>query len=195
MARSSSCAKARPACSSFPVRSARARPRSTGSSGPNTCAAWGSMPKAPPDLLARPAGNAAALIGLTLLEGARAALGRLADPDDTEALHDFRVALRRLRSTLRGFRPELGDAVPKKLQRRLRDLARTTGAGRDAEVQLAWIRDHAGAPRWRGGGRVARRLGLAAGPATRSPRPCLRRHPRGSAAAVPPARAARAARP
>ncbi|HEY6157851.1 MAG TPA: CHAD domain-containing protein [Gemmatimonadales bacterium] len=103
------------------------------------------MPKAPPDLLARPAGNAAALIGLTLLEGARAALGRLADPDDTEALHDFRVALRRLRSTLRGFRPELGDAVPKKLQRRLRDLARTTGAGRDAEVQLAWIRDHAGA--------------------------------------------------
>jgi CHAD domain-containing protein len=105
------------------------------------------MPNAPlpPDLRARPAGSAAALIGLTLLDAARAALGRLADPDDTEALHDFRVALRRLRSTLRGFRAELGDAVPKKLQRRLRDLARTTGAGRDAEVQLAWIRDHAGA--------------------------------------------------
>jgi CHAD domain-containing protein len=103
------------------------------------------MPKAPPDLLARPAGSAAALVGLTLLDAARTALGRLADPDDAEALHDFRVALRRLRTTLRGFRPELGDAVPKKLRRRLRDLARTTGAGRDAEVQLAWIRDHAGA--------------------------------------------------
>jgi len=105
------------------------------------------MPKAPlpPDLRARPAGSAAALIGLTLLDGARTALGRLADPDDAEALHDFRVALRRLRSMLRGFRPDLGDAVPKKLQRRLRDLSRTTGAGRDAEVQLAWIREHAGA--------------------------------------------------
>jgi CHAD domain-containing protein len=101
--------------------------------------------KPPVDLLARPARSAAALIGLALLDGARTALRRLDDPDDAEALHDFRVALRRLRTTLRGFRPELGDAVPKKLQRRLRDAARSTSAARDAEVQLAWIRDHAGA--------------------------------------------------
>jgi CHAD domain-containing protein len=103
------------------------------------------VPKTPADLLARPARTATALIGLALLDGARAALSRLDDPDDAEALHDFRVAVRRLRSTLRGFRPELGDAVPKKLQRRLRDLARATSAGRDAEVQLAWIHDHAAA--------------------------------------------------
>jgi CHAD domain-containing protein len=103
------------------------------------------VPKAPADLLTRPAGSAAALIGLGLLDAARAALGRLTDPDDGEALHDFRVALRRLRTTLRGFRPELGDTVPKKLQRRLRDMARATSGGRDAEVQLAWIGDHAGA--------------------------------------------------
>jgi CHAD domain-containing protein len=101
--------------------------------------------KPPVDLLARPARSAAALLGLALLDGARTALRRLDDPDDAEALHDFRVALRRLRTTLRGFRPELGDAVPKKLQRRLRDAARSTSAARDAEVQLAWIRDHAGA--------------------------------------------------
>jgi CHAD domain-containing protein len=96
-------------------------------------------------LLTRPAGSAAALIGLALLDGARGAVRRLDDPDDGEALHDFRVAVRRLRTTLRGFRPDLGDAVPKKLQRRLRDVARATSAARDAEVQLAWIRDHAAA--------------------------------------------------
>jgi len=103
------------------------------------------VPKSPGDLLARPARSSAALVGLALLDGTRTALRRLDDPDDGEALHDFRVALRRLRTTLRGFRPELGEAVPKKLQRRLRDVARATSAGRDAEVQLAWIRDHSGA--------------------------------------------------
>src|SRR5256886_4579336 len=54
----------------------------------------------------------------------------------------FRVALRRLRSVLRSFRSELGDAVPKKLQRQLRDVTRATGAARDAEVQLGWVRSH-----------------------------------------------------
>src|SRR5207253_1666114 len=77
-----------------------------------------------------------------LLDDARVACGRLAALDDVEALHDFRVALRRVRSALRSFRSELGDAVPKKLQRRLRDVTRATGAARDAEVQLGWVRSH-----------------------------------------------------
>jgi CHAD domain-containing protein len=81
-------------------------------------------------------------VGLALVDAARAAAARLDDPHDTEALHDFRVSLRRLRTLLRNFRPELAEAVPRKLQRRLRDLTRATGAGRDAEVQLAWVRDH-----------------------------------------------------
>ncbi len=100
------------------------------------------MTKRPGGLLARPAPAAAALVGLTLLDEARAACGRLDAPDDAEALHDFRVAARRLRTLLRSFRRELGRAVAKKLQRRLRDVTRATNAGRDAEVQLAWVRSH-----------------------------------------------------
>jgi CHAD domain-containing protein len=96
------------------------------------------------DLLLRPVPEAVALIGLTLLDDARLAAGRLGDPDDSEALHDFRVAVRRLRTLLKGFRDELDDMVPKKLQRRLRDLTRSTAAGRDAEVQLAWLEQHRG---------------------------------------------------
>ena len=43
---------------------------------------------------------------------------------DTEALHDFRVALRRLRSTLRTYRPWLGDGARRKHVKRLRAVAR-----------------------------------------------------------------------
>ena len=98
----------------------------------------------PANLLLRPVPEALALIGLTLLDAARLAAGRLRDPDDKEALHDFRVAVRRLRTLLRSFRNDLDDIVSKKLQRRLRALTRATGAGRDAEVQLAWLKDHRG---------------------------------------------------
>ncbi|HKW42204.1 MAG TPA: CHAD domain-containing protein [Gemmatimonadales bacterium] len=90
----------------------------------------------------RPAPAAVALIGLTLLDAARAAAGRLGDPEDAEALHDFRVTVRRLRTLLRSYRDDVGEVVTRKLQRRLRDVARSTGPGRDAEVQLAWIEAH-----------------------------------------------------
>ncbi len=98
------------------------------------------MTKLPPDLLSRPGGQAAALVGLAHPDEARRSLTRLDDLEEAEALHDFRVALRRLRTLLRGFRPELGDVVPRKLQRQLRDLTRATTAARDAEVQLTWVR-------------------------------------------------------
>ncbi len=94
------------------------------------------------DLLSGSAFAAAAQLSLTLLDEARQGCGRLGDPGDAEALHDFRVALRRLRTVLRSFRETLGRTVPKRLQRRLRDVARATNAGRDAEVQLVWIRSH-----------------------------------------------------
>lgn len=50
------------------------------------------------------------------------------------------MALRRLRSCLRAYRPYLRDSVPKKLRRRLRRLARATNAARDAEAQLVWLK-------------------------------------------------------
>jgi CHAD domain-containing protein len=92
------------------------------------------------DLLSRPPEEGARLIALSYLDQAAAAFPRLQDPSDSEALHDFRVALRRLRSCLRSYRPYLEESLPKKLRRRLRDLAGSTGPGRDTEVQIEWLR-------------------------------------------------------
>lgn len=92
-------------------------------------------------LLNRPAAEGARLVALRHLEAARLARRRLGDRDDGEALHDFRVALRRLRTGLRSFRPQLDPVVSRKARRRLRDLSRSTGGARDAEVQIAWIQE------------------------------------------------------
>ena len=86
-----------------------------------------------------PAVEVARRLLLAHLDAAGEAHRRLAQRTDDDALHDFRVALRRLRSALRAYRPQL-KAVPKKLRKRMRALARTTNAGRDAEVQLEWLR-------------------------------------------------------
>jgi CHAD domain-containing protein len=91
-------------------------------------------------LLSRPPEEGARLIALSWLDQAAAAFPRLQDTADTEALHDFRVGLRRLRSCLRSYRPWLEESLPKKLRRRLRDLAASTGPGRDTEVQIDWLR-------------------------------------------------------
>jgi CHAD domain-containing protein len=91
-------------------------------------------------LLSRPAAEGARRLALAFLDQAVAAFPRLNDPGDSEALHDFRVALRRLRSCLRAYEKDLAGSVPKKLARRLRRLADATGPGRDAEVQVAWLR-------------------------------------------------------
>lgn len=80
-------------------------------------------------------------VALGHLADAASARDRLANASDDEALHDFRVALRRLRSWERAFRPYTKKDVSKKLRRRLRNLARDTGASRDLEVHLAWLRE------------------------------------------------------
>ena len=90
-------------------------------------------------ILDRPAPEGARAVVRLLLEQARARTARLADPDDAEALHDFRVSVRRLRSTLRAWRGELGDAVRDKDLRRLGRAARATGEARDAEVLRGWV--------------------------------------------------------
>jgi CHAD domain-containing protein len=92
------------------------------------------------NLLTRSPEEGARLLALSFLDQARAARPRLADPADTEALHDFRVALRRLRSCLRAYRSYLDESVPGKLAKKLKKLAQATGPGRDTEVQIAWLR-------------------------------------------------------
>jgi CHAD domain-containing protein len=93
----------------------------------------------PADLAARPAPEGVTLVCLTHLDAAHAAGQRVTDPSDVEALHDFRVAIRRLRSTLRTYRSQL-DVVPRKLRNGLRDLTRSTTPGRDAEVLIASVK-------------------------------------------------------
>jgi CHAD domain-containing protein len=63
----------------------------------------------------------------------------ISEATDPEAIHDFRVALRRLRAWLRAFRPHLADTVRRGTKRRLRDLSHLAGRARDLEVQSAWL--------------------------------------------------------
>lgn len=98
------------------------------------------MTRLPVDLLERSPEESSRLIALSCLAEAAAAHRRFADPEDGEALHDFRVAIRRLRSCCRAYRVHLETSVSRKLRRRLRGLTEATNAGRDAEVLLAWVR-------------------------------------------------------
>ena len=82
-------------------------------------------------------------VALSFVREAQEACDRLKDgahrADDTEALHDMRVALRRLRSAMRAYAQVLDEAIPKKRRKNLRSLVQSTNEARDAEVQLSWI--------------------------------------------------------
>jgi CHAD domain-containing protein len=78
-------------------------------------------------------------VTLDLLERAQASRERLRGGDDPEGLHDFRVAVRRLRSAQRTFATELGAAGDKRSRRRWSEIASATGPGRDAEAQREWL--------------------------------------------------------
>ena len=93
----------------------------------------------PPDLLIRSPEEAARRIALSFIDEAHAASLRLDDPEDTEALHDFRVGIRRLRSTLRAWGDRLKGTVGKKERKTLKALQNATGGGRDAEVAIEWL--------------------------------------------------------
>jgi CHAD domain-containing protein/CYTH domain-containing protein len=93
----------------------------------------------PRTLVDLPASEGARRLALTHLEAARAARTRVAASADPEALHDYRVALRRLRSCLRSYRPELRSTVTRKSRRRLDRIARATNRSRDLEVHLDWL--------------------------------------------------------
>lgn len=91
----------------------------------------------PSDLLERPALEGARWLALLRLEQFRAARERTHEGE--EGLHDFRVALRRLRSVLRELREPLEGSVSGKMRRRLATLATPAGARRDLDVHLAWL--------------------------------------------------------
>lgn len=76
---------------------------------------------------------------LELLRTVRSERHRLDDPDDDDALHDFRVALRRLRSWLRAFHEILSDTLSKRDTKALKAIADATRASRDLEVHIEWI--------------------------------------------------------
>ncbi|HWP72085.1 MAG TPA: CHAD domain-containing protein, partial [Gemmatimonadaceae bacterium] len=56
--------------------------------------------------------RSARLIALTLIEDLAHERERLSVAKDSETLHDFRVALRRLRSWLRALSPSLEGSLP-----------------------------------------------------------------------------------
>jgi CHAD domain-containing protein/CYTH domain-containing protein len=90
-------------------------------------------------LLELAAPRAARWLALRFLDEAAAARVRLDDAEDAEALHDFRVAIRRLRSTVRAYAVQLEDGIGRKDRRRLRRLAHATGDARDGEVMIGWM--------------------------------------------------------
>lgn len=98
------------------------------------------MTTVPADLLSRPAAQSVRIIALRYLEDATLAFERTGNADDALALHDFRVALRRLRTTLRAYRPLLEDSIHGKPHKRLSEIAEATNRVREAEVAIEWLR-------------------------------------------------------
>ncbi len=100
------------------------------------------MARRPSGLLDLPAYEGAVRIARFYLNRAGQSAVRLRKKGDDQALHDFRVSLRRLRSNLQAYAPYLATAVSPKQRKRIRNLASSTGGGRDAEVQLTWLEVH-----------------------------------------------------
>ncbi|MBY0491273.1 MAG: CHAD domain-containing protein [Gemmatimonadaceae bacterium] len=107
-----------------------------------------------PDACQRPAPEGARLVARHYLQqllearaGWAASLTPVADGpngdpatvDRTALLHAARVALRRLRATLREHERVLDGVADRRTLRALRALSRATSAQRDRDVQLAWL--------------------------------------------------------
>src|SRR5512139_300351 len=102
-------------------------------------------------IAAQPAGLALT----SLYERELAAALAVLEHSDNEALHDFRVALRRLHVLLKQLAQQ--DKPCRKAMRRIKALITQSNTGRDAQVMLAWLsgewprlneREQVGARRW-----------------------------------------------
>jgi CHAD domain-containing protein/CYTH domain-containing protein len=94
---------------------------------------------APPNLPSLPVDEGSRRLALAYLQDAVAARGRVTESLDADGLHDYRVAVRRLRSCLRAYAKPLRSSLAGKTPRRLRRLARGTNRSRDLDVHLAWL--------------------------------------------------------
>jgi CHAD domain-containing protein len=101
-------------------------------------------------ILREPVDRGVRLVALSLIDDAQKASDKLTslskelrdgDTAADEALHDFRVAIRRLRSWVRAFKPWLLEDVSPKWRRRLAGIADKTRTTRDAAVHLKWLRE------------------------------------------------------
>jgi CHAD domain-containing protein/CYTH domain-containing protein len=81
------------------------------------------------------------LIAIAYLQDAEEAFARISLQGDLRALHDFRVALRKLRSHLRIYQPWLRESVRPKRIRQLRRIARSSNPARDLEVLIERLRE------------------------------------------------------
>lgn len=63
--------------------------------------------------------------------------------EDVEAVHDARVAARRMRSALAAFEPWLPQRIDDRLRKQLRGLGRILGPVRDLDVSLIYVHHHA----------------------------------------------------
>src|SRR6266568_1274746 len=100
-------------------------------------------------MLREPVERGVRLVAISLLDDARQAGDKLTSLSNElrdgltaadDSLHDFRVAVRRVRSWVRAFKPWLCDDISRKRRRRLSGIAEATRAARDAAVHLEWLR-------------------------------------------------------
>jgi CHAD domain-containing protein len=99
------------------------------------------MARRTPALSELPARQAVRHLALRRLRVAARAAKHL-NGTDPEALHEFRIAVRRLRTLLRAYRDET--SVPRKWRKRLRRIAHATNVARDLEVASDNLRAFAG---------------------------------------------------
>ncbi len=90
---------------------------------------------------ATPAGDAFATVARACLRQMVRNAEAILHTGDAEAVHQFRVGTRRLRSAIDTFKPLVNDPESRAIKDRLGDLARACGDARDLDVMLAEVVD------------------------------------------------------